>query len=57
MSERTAPLKTMTTADEDEDEPDNSEPSEERQAELRAAYEANVATGTPPYKESASKRD
>ncbi len=29
--------------------PDDSEPSPERQAELRAAYEANVVSGKPPY--------
>lgn len=30
--------------------PDRTPPSIERQAELRAAYEANVAAGNPPYK-------
>jgi len=30
-------------------EPDDSEPSPERQMELRAAYEANVAAGKAPY--------
>jgi Pentapeptide repeats (8 copies) len=29
--------------------PDDSEPSAERQAELHAAYEANLAAGRPPY--------
>lgn len=29
--------------------PDTSAPSPERQAELRAAYEANVAAGKAPY--------
>jgi hypothetical protein len=29
--------------------PDDREPSAERQAELRAAYERNVAAGSPPY--------
>jgi uncharacterized protein YjbI with pentapeptide repeats len=29
--------------------PDNSEPTPERQAELRKLYEANVAVGKPPY--------
>jgi hypothetical protein len=29
--------------------PDDSEPSPERQAELRKVYEANVAVGKPPY--------
>jgi hypothetical protein len=33
------------------DEPDDSEPSPERQAELRAAYEANVAAGKAPYED------
>jgi hypothetical protein len=28
---------------------DTNEPTPERQAELRAAYEANVAAGKPPY--------
>jgi hypothetical protein len=32
-----------------QDQPDDSEPSAERQAELRAAYEANVAEGKAPY--------
>ncbi len=32
-----------------QDQPDDSEPSAERQAELRAAYEANVAEGNAPY--------
>jgi hypothetical protein len=31
------------------EEPDTSEPTLERQAELRAAYEANIAAGKPPY--------
>jgi uncharacterized protein YjbI with pentapeptide repeats len=31
------------------DQPDDSEPTPERQAELRAAYEANVAAGKAPY--------
>lgn len=30
-------------------EPDDSEPSSDRQAELRAVYEANVKVGKPPY--------
>lgn len=29
--------------------PDDSDPAPERQAELRAAYEANVSAGRPPY--------
>jgi hypothetical protein len=33
------------------DEPDTSEPTLARQAELRAAYEANVAAAKPPYEE------
>jgi len=31
--------------------PDRTPPSPERQAELRAAYEANIAAGNPPYKD------
>lgn len=30
-------------------EPDDGEPSPEREAELRAAYEANAKAGKPPY--------
>jgi len=33
----------------EEEKPDDSEPTPERQAELRAAYEANVAAGKAPY--------
>src|SRR5215467_13396360 len=33
----------------EEQKPDDSEPSPERQAELRAAYEANMAAGKAPY--------
>jgi uncharacterized protein YjbI with pentapeptide repeats len=33
----------------DDIQPDDAEPLEERQGELRAAYEANVAAGRPPY--------
>jgi hypothetical protein len=33
----------------DETKPDDSEPTPERQAELRAAYDANVAAGKAPY--------
>jgi Pentapeptide repeats (8 copies) len=33
----------------DEERPDDTMPAPERQAELRAAYDANVATGRPPY--------
>jgi hypothetical protein len=32
-----------------QDQPDDSEPTPERQAELRAAYEANMAAGQAPY--------
>jgi uncharacterized protein YjbI with pentapeptide repeats len=35
----------------DEKKPDDSEPTPERQAELRAAYEANVAAGRAPYED------
>ena len=33
----------------DEEKLNDSEPTPERQAELRAAYEANVAAGKAPY--------
>jgi hypothetical protein len=33
----------------DAEQPDDSAPTPERQADLRAAYEANVAAGRPPY--------
>jgi Pentapeptide repeats (8 copies) len=36
-------------SDEQPAQPDDSEPTPERQAELRAAYEANVAAGKAPY--------
>jgi uncharacterized protein YjbI with pentapeptide repeats len=38
-----------TTTDTKQEGPDNSEPAPERQAELRAAYEANTAAGKAPY--------
>lgn len=40
---------TSSGASERTDGPDDREPTPERQAELRAAYEANVAVGKPPY--------
>jgi hypothetical protein len=40
---------TATTTTTDQSQPDTSEPKPERQDELRAAYEANVAAGKPPY--------
>jgi uncharacterized protein YjbI with pentapeptide repeats len=40
---------TPATTDTKQDETDDSEPTPERQAELRAAYEANVAMGKLPY--------
>jgi len=47
MSEQS---QTATTATADQgSRPDDSEPTPERQAELRAAYEANVAAGKAPY--------
>jgi hypothetical protein len=33
----------------DEEKPDDSKPTPERQAELREAYDANVASGKAPY--------
>lgn len=47
MSEQ--PSKSTAATISDQDKPDTSEPTPERQAELRAAYEANVAAGKPPY--------
>src|SRR5579871_2327573 len=46
MSEQTT---TTNTASTDEKLADDSEPSTERQAELRAAYETNMKLGKPPY--------
>jgi uncharacterized protein YjbI with pentapeptide repeats len=43
QSDRPAP------ADTEQDGPDDSEPTPERQSELQAAYEANVAAGKAPY--------
>lgn len=40
---------TTTATNTKSTEPDTSEPTPERQAELRAAYDANVAAGKPPY--------
>jgi len=41
---------TIATADVEQiSRPDDSEPTPERQAELRKVYEANVAVGKPPY--------
>jgi uncharacterized protein YjbI with pentapeptide repeats len=48
MSEQQA---TTATQAPPSDGPDTREPMPERQAELRAAYEANVAAGKPPYDE------
>lgn len=42
---------TATATGERSSEPDDSEPTPERQAELRAAYEANVARGRAPYQD------
>jgi hypothetical protein len=42
---------TATTKTARQGKPDTSEPTLERQAELHAAYEANVAAGEPPYDE------
>ena len=46
MDEKQTETSNATT---DESGPDNSEPTPERQAELRKVYEANVAVGKPPY--------
>jgi hypothetical protein len=44
------PVQTATAADaEQSNEPDDSEPKPERQADLYAAYEANVSAGKAPY--------
>ncbi len=45
MSEQ-EPVQTATTR---QDEPNNGEPSSERQAELEACYVANQASGKAPY--------
>jgi hypothetical protein len=47
MNDQQIATATVTAASQNE--PDTSEPTPERQAELRAAYEANVAAGKPPY--------
>lgn len=49
MSEQKSAETATETAQPNKQEPDDSEPSPERQAELRAAYEANVKLGKPPY--------
>jgi hypothetical protein len=49
MSDQQQRSQTATATTAPQSEPDTSEPTPERQAELRAAYEANVAAGKPPY--------
>src|SRR5690348_8682548 len=50
MSDEPSQTSTHDEADaQQEAQPDDSEPSPERQAELRAAYGANVAAGKAPY--------
>jgi hypothetical protein len=49
MSEQQNQAATTTATTANRNEPDTSEPTPERQAELRAAYEANVAAGRSPY--------
>lgn len=46
---REKPSATPSTMTSDQDEPDDSEPTLDRQADLEAAYEANVKAGKPPY--------
>lgn len=47
MNEQGQPA--ISTAANRQDEPDDSEPTEERQAELQAAREENVKANKPPY--------
>ncbi len=47
MSEQQSQTAATTTANQNE--PETSEPAAERQAELRAAYNANLAAGKPPH--------
>jgi hypothetical protein len=49
MSEETKPSTATTTTETEQEGPGDREPTPERQAELRAAYEANVAAGKAPY--------
>src|SRR5690348_15434993 len=49
MSEQKSAEIATKTAQPDKQAPDNSEPSPERQAELRTAYEKNSVGGKPPY--------
>src|SRR5262249_26043639 len=42
-------LPTAQGAAHDVEAPDDTQPSPDRQAELRATYDANVAVGRPPY--------
>jgi hypothetical protein len=49
MSEHQNQAATTPASTAKQNEPDTSEPTPERQAELRAAYEANIAAGKPPY--------
>jgi hypothetical protein len=49
MSEQQSQSDRPATTDTKQKGPDDREPTRERQAELRAAYEANVAAGKAPY--------
>jgi len=49
MSEETNQPTSSTTTETEQEGPDDREPTPERQAELRAAYEKNVAAGKAPY--------
>lgn len=49
MSEQKSAETATETVQPDKQEPDDSEPSSERQVELRTAYEKNIAGGKPPY--------
>jgi len=49
MSKQQNQTATRTETEEASSGPDDSEPSPERQAELRKVYEANITVGKPPY--------
>src|SRR5690349_17572279 len=47
--ERDQPQERAQRQPDEQAKPDDSKPTPERQTELRAAYEKNVASGKPPY--------
>jgi hypothetical protein len=50
MSEQQSQSDRPATTDTKQEGPDDREPTPERQAELEAAYEANVAAGPTPHR-------